>query len=125
MSVARSATIFLLKELSEVNIGEYVRVTGYVTGIEAGGAKACKIQHGNANLFVDLDLVQFDGIVVDSLVQFIGEICESEKRNRNLLNPESTEKFYLSAKIFRIVDGLDMRLFEESLVARRKFLSAD
>ena len=58
-----------------------------------------------------------------SLVQFIGEVCSVELRDFEFPEGTNPVQFYLIAKVARIVDGLDMALYEQSLQARRALLA--
>jgi len=122
----RSGEVVLLKELySDPNvIGKYVRVTGTATSVNTS-TNIVEITHDNVLLNVDISLIDIGTLKLDTLVQFIGEI---HSRNMdgimNQVQAKSMQKnqLLLSARIFRVVEGLDMRLFEETLLARRDFL---
>lgn len=101
-------------------VGKYVRVTGFVQSMDLAQG-ICHIVHGDYNLTVDLSLVGAEGLSVDSLMQFIGEVRAGTERGMPPA-PTGQPSFFLQAKIKRCVDGLDLRLYEESLKARRAFL---
>jgi len=128
----RMGEIFLLSELSDIvypNLSnsdtagnpeiefksKYVRVTGYVTEYDPGRAQ-CFIVHGNHKLVVDLKLVLPQNMSNDALFQFIGELCLPEQEN-------SSSVLILRARIAKNVDGMDIKLYEELLLARRRFLA--
>jgi hypothetical protein len=144
--------VCILRELThDANIvGKYVRVTGYVSSIDII-AKNVVITHDESSLIVDVSLVTTGSLRIGSLVQFIGEIQALPQYSQPAITPanvyasaESNSQYEdmhswtaastttapaprrarirLAAKIFRAVDGLDMRLYEEALLARRAFL---
>ena len=125
----QSGELVLLKELQLDRhvIGKYMRVTGNVTTIDYG-RRLCQIEHTNHILWVDLtyiDLVAHE-IRVSTLVQFIGEICNADDREPPIAVANSGRiPFYMLAKVARVVDGLDLALYEQALVARRAFLGRE
>jgi hypothetical protein len=132
----RSGTIVLLKELySDPGVvGKYVRVTGTATSVNTM-TNIVEITHDHVLLNVDVSLVDIGTLKLDTLVQFIGEMHArsdgiANQDDLKLLNakgrhaPQQSQLF-LSARIFRVVEGLDLRLFEETLLARRDFLNSE
>jgi len=125
----RSGEIVLLKELySDSNVvGKYVRVTGTATSVNTM-TNIVEIAHDNVLLNVDVSLVDIGTLKLDTLVQFIGEIHSRsdgityQEDLRNGKQAIQNNQLLLSARIFRVVEGLDLRLFEEILLARRDFL---
>ena len=117
----RSGELCLLRELNcDPNIvGKYVRVTGYVSSVDTI-SNFVEIIHDDDSLGVDISLVDTGSLKIDNLVQFIGEIKPSSQGQEQ----GKERRIYLAAKIFRAVDGLDMRLYEEALLARREFLTS-
>ena len=117
----RAGEICLLRELlNDPNVqGKYVRVTGYVVKQDFSNPEQqlVQISHDGSSIWVDISLVVAKDLKVDSLVQFIGQINLSS-------TGAAYGSWHLSAKVFRGVDGLDMRLYEEALLARREFLAA-
>ena len=138
-----SGRIALLKELQLDRhvIGSSLRVTGTVTAVclplpRDGRAESvlivkrlCLIEHTGSLLWVDITLIkvgQDEGDVdlkESSLVQFIGEVCSVELRDFEFPEGTNPVQFYLIAKVARIVDGLDIALYEQSLQARRALLA--
>ncbi len=118
----RSGEVVLLRELfTDPNVvGKYVRVTGYVSAQDTSAALV-EISHDGAALWVDTTLVNVGALRQDALVQFIGAI--SAHVPVNVGSSIITGSIKLTARIYRAVDGLDMRLYEEALLARREFLS--
>ena len=120
----RSGEIVLLKELqADKNVlGKYVRVTGFVTGRNNTdqALQLVEVSHDDATLWVDTSLVVTSELKADAQVQFIGEITAATQTVR----AQHGAAYQLSAKVLRIVDGLDMRLYEEALAARRQFLAS-
>ena len=120
----KSGEVVLLRELqSDGNVlGKYVRVTGYVTGRNNMGnsIQLVELSHDDATLWVDTSLVVTSELKTDTQVQFIGEMTAAAPAVRS-----HGASYQLTAKVMRIVDGLDMRLYEEALVARRQFLAAN
>ena len=103
-------------------LGKYVRVTGYVTGRNNMGnsIQLVELSHDDATLWVDTSLVVTSELKTDTQVQFIGEMTAAAPA---VISHGAS--YQLTAKVMRIVDGLDMRLYEEALVARRQFLAAN
>ena len=95
-------------------IGKYVRVTGHVSWLDAA-QRRCQITYDKFVLFVDLENVDMAALTLDTLVQFIGEI-------RQIEGVSPSAQLELKANVIRIVNGLDMRLFKEAILARREFL---
>jgi hypothetical protein len=60
-------------------IGKCFRVTGFVNFINAG-QRHCQIVHGNHSLVIDMTVVDFGLIRIDSLCQFIGEMMPSSMK---------------------------------------------
>ena len=118
-AMLKSGVVVMLKELEQdANVlNKYVRVTGTVTYIDKV-AKMIQISHDSSVLWVDIALVAVAGMAEHSLVQFIGQINPGSEKIA-----VATMPYYLQAKVARLVDGLDMRLYEEALKARRAFLS--
>lgn len=121
----QSGEVVLLKELQLDRhiIGKYVRVTGHITMIDFAN-HVCQIEHVENVLMVDITLIDLvsNDIKVSSLVQFIGEIRNTEQSTISLPSSNGKVPFYLQAKVARLVDGLDMTLYEQALLARRTFL---
>ncbi len=95
----------------------FVRVTGHVQKLrdEEG---MLEITHDGVSLFVDTNThIDIKDSKEDDLVQFIGEIKKTSTQMCQRYG-----NIFLEAKIFRIVNGLDMKLYEEALKARRNFL---
>jgi CST complex subunit TEN1 len=120
----RFGEILLLKELyqcsatdecdsasSEV-VGKYVRVTGYIEEYDPLKAQ-CLVSHGDSRLLVDLKLVFPEHMTVGSLFQFIGELA----------GVPAPDRLLLKARVAKNVNGMDMKLFEQSLLTRRRFLA--
>jgi hypothetical protein len=117
--VERSGEICLIREILEnkSSIGMFVRVTGHVQKLrdEEG---MLEITHDGVSLFVDTNThIDIKDSKEDDLVQFIGEIKKTSTQMCQRYG-----NIFLEAKIFRIVNGLDMKLYEEALKARRNFL---
>ena len=74
---------------------------------------SCKavISADGASLAVDTRLLEPFGFQLHSLMQFIGEIDLDEDRVPQLV-----------ARVARCVDGLDLRLYDESLAVWRQFI---
>lgn len=122
----QSGEIVLLKELQHDRhvIGKYLRVTGSVTMLDFA-RRVCQIEHTDHVVWVDLTLIDLAalGLKEASLVQFIGEIRNADERSTPI-GPTDNGRipFYLQAKVARVVDGLDMTLYEQALMSRRDFL---
>lgn len=142
--------ILLLRELnSDPNvIGKYVRVTGYVDYVDKR-QRLCVISHNKASVQLDISMIGTSELRDDSLVQVIGEVrfgslspvSSSSSSTLSLQQAVGTDpilgigdsssspssitapSIFISVKILRCVDGLDMDLFEAALIERRKFLS--
>ena len=118
----RSAEIVLLRELHEdANVfHKSLRVTGFMRQMDISQG-ICRIEHDSHSVFVDTALVPASSVALESLVQFIGEI-KPAREHPFFASNTSEGDFYMKAKILRMVDGLDLTLYEESLLARRDFL---
>ncbi len=123
----RSGEVVLLKEIfADRNcVGKYVRVTGYVSTVNTK-FNLLEITHDECSLSVDVSLVDIGSIKLDALVQFIGEIQSRpayiQRQEQGFDQGSVTGNIILAARVCRIVDGLDLRLYEEALRARREFL---
>ena len=118
----RSGEIVLLRELYEdVNVvGKTIRITGFVRHIDVSMGIIC-IEHNGHSAYIDTSLVPASSVALESLVQFIGEI-KPAREHPFFAGNTSDSDFYMKAKVLRVVDGLDLTLYEESLLARRDFL---
>ena len=87
-----------------------VRVVGRVSFFDPL-QRVCQLEDQGSYVMVDLSLVSMHMIKVDHLVQVLGS-----------LQPSSSGKAGIKAKILRPVDGLDMHLYRESLSIRRTFM---
>lgn len=118
----RSGEIVLLRELYEdVNVvGKTIRITGFVRHIDVSMGIIC-IEHNGHSAYIDTSLVPASSVALESLVQFLGEMKPASDHEYFVANTSDSD-FFLKAKVFRIVDGLDLTLYEESLLMRRKFL---
>ena len=125
----RYGEIILLKELhscTEPMNGKYVRITGFIEEYDPIHA-LCRIQHENFSIIIDLELITaVKNLSIDILGQFIGELrpCHEKKWNSttNTTIQVNMNEYYLKARVFRNVTGLDLKLYVESLYIRRKFL---
>ena len=122
--VERSGEIVMLRELAADPkvIHKTVRVTGFVKLLLVNEG-ILMIEHDSFSLYVDVSLVTFSSLAMDSLVQFIGEIRPAFE-HPYFTGETSDGDFFLKAKVLRVVDGLDLTLYEEALGARRTFLRA-
>ena len=118
----RSGEIVLLRELHEdANVfHKSLRVTGFMRQMDISQG-ICRIEHDGHSVFVDTSLVPASSVALESLVQFIGEI-KPAREHPFFSGNTSDSDFYMKAKVLRVVDGLDLTLYEESLLARRDFL---
>ena len=121
----------MLREVSdraETLIDCDVRVTGFVEYVDAT-KRLCQISHEGCTLFVDLGVVDMNGLTVGALFQFIGRLQYSAQSSGSTgVGPHTdgivpTGAMYLMAVVKRNVDGLDLVLFEKSLQLRRQFLA--
>lgn len=122
----QAGEIVLLKELQHDRhvVGKYLRVTGNVTMIDFV-RRVCQIEHTDHILWVDLTLIDLAVLELKeaTLVQFIGEIRNADERGTPIAPADNSRvPFYLQAKVARVVDGLDMTLYEQALMSRRDFL---
>ncbi|RKO93863.1 telomere-capping, CST complex subunit-domain-containing protein [Blyttiomyces helicus] len=72
------------------------------------------IEHGGERLLVDVTLLGDFPHRLKSLLQFIGELEDHAPH-------AGGGSVVLRARIVRNVDGLDLKLFEQSLLIRRRF----
>ena len=121
--VERSGEIVLIKELyRDPNvISKYVRVTGYVeyANVETN---LVQISHDGASLYVDTSEVPCSSLSKQCLAQFIGEVRQA-KEHSELCDNVGSQDFYLKARVFRSVDGLDLALYQQAIEARREYLN--
>ena len=120
--VERSGEIVLLREMYEDThvIGKTLRITGFVRQVDVGQGIIC-IEHDEKLVYVDTSLVPASSVALQSLVQFLGEVkpaCD----HAYFAGKASEVFFFLKAKVFRVVDGLDLTLYAESVKMRREFL---
>jgi len=87
-----------------------VRVVGRVTGLDLCHSRA-SISHAGASLQVDIILLdpQTMPLRLSTLVQIIGEIV-------------SDGSLLLRARVCRVVDGLNMALYEKAVALQRSFI---
>eukprot|EP00041_Stephanoeca_diplocostata_P009833 m.153509 g.153509 ORF g.153509 m.153509 type:complete len:125 (+) comp17918_c0_seq1:543-917(+) len=111
----RSAEVVLADEVAqngELFKNKFVRVLGKVSSLDPR-VNTATITIGNHKLAVDLTLVG-PCVKVGSLFQFVGEVeCTKEGDSLNQI---------VRAQFGRCVDGLDITLFKQALMARRSFL---
>ena len=126
--------IVLLREVYEASdmcVGRTLRVTGTVIGMSC--ERVCLIEHEKRRLWVETSLLE--GVRMDCLYQFIGLLSSVDDASCRLspaakaLIAQSTDGrdererlVCLKATIVRVAEGLDMRLFEQALMQRRKFM---
>ncbi len=120
--------IILLKELFEQNdnvlayhTGRVYRVTGTISVYDPVN-RICQIEHQSEFLWIDISLVSSEGITIDSMVQFIGEILPASTRIFPIRESELPPNIYLKATVKRIVNGLNLRVYEQALTHRRLFI---
>jgi|LauGreSBDMM110SN_4_FD.fasta_scaffold288369_1 hypothetical protein len=120
--------IILLKELFEQNdnvlayhTGRVYRVTGTIL-VHDPVNRICQIEHQSEFLWIDISLVSSEGITIDSMVQFIGEILPASTRIFPIRESELPPNIYLKATVKRIVNGLNLRVYEQALTHRRLFI---
>lgn len=120
--------IILLKELFEQNdnvlayhTGRVYRVTGTISVYDPVN-RICQIEHQSEFLWIDISLVSSEGITIDSMVQFIGEILPASTRIFPTRESELPPNIYLKATVKRIVNGLNLRVYEQALTHRRLFI---
>ena len=101
-------------------VGKYVRVTGHASQINVDSC-TIKLEHDDYLLYVDTSEVPASSIQLQSLVQFIGEI-RSAKEHNHLRDYVGPDDFYMKARVVRIVDGLDLELYRQTIDARREYL---
>jgi hypothetical protein len=118
----RSGEIVMLKELHlDPNvISKYVRVTGF-TGAMDVERNIVRLEHEDYVLYVDTSEVPASSLTEQSLAQFIGEI-RAAKEHAHLRDNVGPDDFYLKARVFRLVDGLDLDLYRQTVEARREYL---
>jgi hypothetical protein len=99
-----------------------VRVTGSIGGIDVTN-RFCQLLHGNFDVIVDLTIVDcsFKDFKVDAICQFIGQLVTGSERVFPGYD-EAPPPFYLSGRLLRIVNDLDIDLYEQALIKRRLFL---
>jgi len=120
----QSGQIVSLKELSTDRdiVGKYVRVTGNIVMLDFVN-RLCQIEHGGVGLWVNIERIDTLNVVLkeSSLVQFIGEVRSGERIDLRVPAEYGKVNYFLLAKVARVVDGLDMTLYEQALSSRRDF----
>lgn len=96
-----------------------VRITGRVTFLDPV-QRYCQVEDQQCLLMVDLSLVDMTRIRVQHLIQIFGTIQSHPSGGK--VFPNCTDSFFLSAKVIRDVDSLDLNLYRESVLYRRNFL---
>ncbi|XP_031498160.1 CST complex subunit TEN1 isoform X2 [Nymphaea colorata] len=91
--------------------GSSLRVTGKLKEYSVESAIAV-IVDGSANLKVDTQHLRDINFTVGSIYQFIGELLI-----------ESDDNVLLQARVGRIVDGIDLNLYYQSLELRKQFMA--
>ena len=101
-------------------IGKYVRVTGHAGLVDVDNC-VVKLEHNGHFLYVDTSEVPASSLQLQSLAQFIGEIRAANEHGylRGNVGPDD---FYMKARVFRVVDGLDMELYRQTIETRREYL---
>ncbi|KAG8100684.1 hypothetical protein GUJ93_ZPchr0013g36214 [Zizania palustris] len=89
--------------------GASLRVTGILQSYDLSSAVAV-IQDGSASFKVDTQHLRDISFRTNSTYQFIGEL---------LIKPDNDA--ILQARVGRNVDGLDLNLYQQSLVIRRQY----
>jgi hypothetical protein len=84
--------------------------------------RICQIEHQSEFLWIDISLVSSEGITIDSMVQFIGEILPASTRIFPIRESELPPNIFLKATVKRIVNGLNLRVYEQALTHRRLFI---
>ncbi|KAF7008548.1 hypothetical protein CFC21_023286 [Triticum aestivum] len=88
--------------------GASIRVTGILQSYDVDSAVAV-IQDGSARLKIDTQNLRDISFCSNSTFQFIGEL---------LIQPNNDA--ILQARVGRNVDGLDLNLYQQSLIIRRQ-----
>ncbi|KAF6997994.1 hypothetical protein CFC21_014153 [Triticum aestivum] len=88
--------------------GASIRVTGTLQSYDVDSAVAV-IRDGSATLRIDTQHLREIGFRSGSMFQFIGEL---------LIRPNNDA--ILQARVGRNVDGLDLNLYQQSLIIRRQ-----
>jgi len=100
------------------------RLTGWVDNLDIE-RRSCTIQHNENILLVDLSLIDLSIPQTGGLCQVLGEIKSvrtTEPKEHG--GSRAAGELCLAASIMRMVEGLDLNLFERALIARRQFLQA-
>jgi len=129
--MAAHGEIILLKELFIQNsasldctshIGRVYRVTGTISVFDPVN-RVCQIEHQSAILWVDISLICSEGIKIDDQIQFIGEILPASTKSFPIVTElESSPHIFLKATVKRIVNDINLRVYEEALIQRRSFV---
>ena len=130
----RYGEIWLLQEfysINDINLlqGKYIRVTGFIELYNPMNM-TCQINHKGYSLIIDFSLCgSTTNISIGGLAQFIGELRDKENiamiGRTNPAVAKNNLRIYLKARVYRNVTGLDLDLYEQSLLKRRKFLQVD
>ncbi|XP_025801242.1 CST complex subunit TEN1 isoform X1 [Panicum hallii] len=96
--------------------GASLRVTGILQAYDVDSATAI-IQDGSVSLKVDTQNLRDISFRTNSAYQFIGELLIHAENEQGYTN---SPQAILQARIGRNVDGLDLNLYQQSLLIRRQ-----
>ncbi|KAJ3395983.1 hypothetical protein HDU92_004480 [Lobulomyces angularis] len=124
--------VYHIREIQESSnglSGSSVRVLGKINSLYLNESLAI-IEFKETEMLMDLCLLGTDVQKLNktSLYQFLGDLEDFEEdqmlKNSNISIPKhaGSGAVILKARIFRLMDGLDLNLFEKSLTLKRRFL---
>ncbi|KNC80903.1 hypothetical protein SARC_06744 [Sphaeroforma arctica JP610] len=127
MQTIKSAEILQISEIRQLadNVDGYsVRTIGKVIAVNLIGDWVT-IAHNGWELRIDTSLLEPLAYRENSLYQFIGELQVLKLKNTVPNEARDDGSIALKARIGRCVDGMDLGLYMEALMQRRKYLQAD
>eukprot|EP00697_Spironema_sp_BW2_P011719 gnl/Spiro4/2753_TR1339_c0_g1_i1.p1 gnl/Spiro4/2753_TR1339_c0_g1~~gnl/Spiro4/2753_TR1339_c0_g1_i1.p1 ORF type:complete len:126 (+),score=20.76 gnl/Spiro4/2753_TR1339_c0_g1_i1:30-380(+) len=110
--VVPSARIVGLEEVHPAMQNQSVRVFGRLVEFDPSSQIAV-LNHQGHSLRVNTELIAGVVLKSDSQYQFIGELRGAEDTDGSLV---------LEARVCRLVDGIDLELFQQALQLRNQFL---
>mmetsp|Transcript_25410 Transcript_25410/g.55248 ORF Transcript_25410/g.55248 Transcript_25410/m.55248 type:complete len:123 (-) Transcript_25410:766-1134(-) len=115
-----SGEIVFIDEVLQSEVGSWeghsVRIIGRLKQYDVLSGRAV-VHHRESELKVDTILLRGVALTEGSLFQFIGELEKDQEHEEQSL--------ILKARVGRNVEGMDLPLYEQAVVARREYLQAE
>ncbi|TPX53977.1 hypothetical protein SeMB42_g00509 [Synchytrium endobioticum] len=115
----KHGVVFFVNEIASPTrdlSGESARVLGKMISRDPH-TNRCTIEHNNARLLVDVALLGMDVTLRHkSLYEFLGELEPMDDASAH-----GQQTLILKARIVRVMDGVDLTLYDQAVKIRRKF----